>query len=153
MITKEKWDALIKYNKTKSEIEDYMNEVIKSICLIYDGELNWWCHYGAAEGQVGEIQNSGDSLNIEVKCSNIESELYYEDDDYKGYLFCEFPVHFLFLSLNEIQKRVKANKKKVDDEIKKEEKQKAKQKADKIKTINKAKKKLTKKERDALGIG
>jgi len=144
MITKEQWDVFNKGRKIKSKIEDHITESLKVILEIYGSKLAIWYYSGAKEG-MGEMRIYFGEILIQVEMQeNPYKEIYFVDECYNGYLNCSFPVHFLFLSTDEIKDKVS----KFNTKMEKEEQLKVK----KEKAKKSALKKLTKKEREALGL-
>jgi len=157
MITKTEWQAFRDANKIKAKAEEHITEALKEIFIIYGGKLSCWYYPGADEGGMGEMQIYSDSIQTVVEGTG-SFEATYEDqsEDYYGSLTNDFPVHFLFLSIPEIKKRVKAFKAKEEKREAAAEAKKTKatqaRKAKKDKLVKAATKKLSTEERKALGI-
>jgi len=157
MITKAEWQALLDGNKIQAKIEEHITKCLQEIFTIYGGEHGTWYYPGAEEGGMGEMRIGFGSISITTECKkDVEIEPEYEDNQYSGYLLSEFPVHFLFLSVDDVRTKVSNYKVKLEKQIAAEEKKKKAtaqaRKAKKDKLLQSAANKLTAEEKKALGL-
>ena len=114
MITKEELNQLVALTKAASPIEDkigrHITKALKAICEIYGGKLHWWDYYadGIEEGGAGGSLNANDdiiNIYVEIKPPLEEEPLVCGDN-----ICCNFPVEFLFKSIDEIKEIVSQEK-------------------------------------------
>jgi hypothetical protein len=150
MITKEEWGAFkelrSKLGSSQGKIEAHMHKVLEMICEVYDGKLDWWQYPSYdCDRCDGEMSINGDSIDISVSHSAIGD-----------YYFEEFPLEYLFKSVDDIRKIVVKEKEAAriaaeKDKAKKKE-QRLARKAKKAELVASAKNKLTALEAKALGL-
>jgi hypothetical protein len=158
MITKEKWDAFLdlrsKLGSAQGEIEAHIQKSLEIICEIYGGKLDWWQYPSYdCERCDGEINLTGSSIDIYVGCDpGLDEEPLYDGDS----ITCNFPIGFLFISLDEIRELVSSSKEEQrieeEEEKAKKKKQREARKTKKEALQKSARTKLTKEEAKALGL-
>lgn len=149
------YEAAQKASELREVIEDRITYIIKTICKTFNCKFDTWYVYGAAEGEVGNIDGA---LEDDFVHLIIESEL--DDDcailtiDSREYsLRYGFPRIWLFQDFEEelINGKDLYIKKKEAEKEKKKLKLQAKQ-IKKNETLEQIKSKLSKQELKALGV-
>lgn len=155
MITKKEWDKFQDLEKELAEITDkitdHITEVLHMLFEVYGSKLDYWHFEDAPEGDVGTMQVFGGTIGPIVS-HPIQEKIVYKDN----YPATDFPVEFLFMSVDEIKKEItrdRDERRKAEEEKKKKAKEKReKRKAEKERLKQSAVQKLTKEERKALGL-
>lgn len=159
MISKEEWKVFVDRGEIQERIEKHITSVLTELFVLYGGKLSTWYYPGAEEGGMGEMRFNEESISIETETASghdITGEIEYRDEKYYGAITCDFPIHFLFMSVEDIKKKVSkyktAQEKALAAEQKKKKASAKAKKTEKQKLINSAKKKLTSDELEALGV-
>ncbi|KKM65523.1 hypothetical protein LCGC14_1490420 [marine sediment metagenome] len=153
MITQKELDTLKELQSQagtiSGKISDHIHKALEIICEVYGGELDWWDYADYCEECEcgGEMSLSGGSISINV----VPIKPLTLDGCVWPSVLEEFPIEFLFKTLDEIRKLVSASKAKEEKKVRQKEQRLArKAKKDALKIS--AKNKLTPEEAKALGL-
>ncbi len=140
------------FEKKRSILENRVDHIISVILKVFKARLGCWYFYNAREGEVGECSSyelrDKDSIEISYILDTKPVDIGTQFWDYSA----GFPRRFLFMTDKEITDHIKAELQTEKELKKKRQKEASEKKAKRDRVKKSALAKLTKTERQALGV-